>query len=256
MSRRRDVGGVLLSEVSYPAGLWIPSHTHEHSFFSFCVGGEPGRFLASRGELQGRLIYHPPGETHGGHKRDEWGNSFYVELGPELQKRLDEFGTPVNSFNLESGHARQLAARLYKEFHERDAASTIAIEGLVLEMLARCSRDSVAPANSRLPPWLAQAHGIVTEEYAQGLSLYAIAKRVGVHPVHLATEFHRFYGCTVGDRIRSLKIEKACLLLAGPVTSLAEIAADLGFSHQAHFSRTFKAYIGVTPLEYRKRLRP
>lgn len=255
-SRWREVSGILLREVSYPAGHSVPSHTHEHPFFSFCLEGEAGTFRDTQEKRQSSLLYHPSGEIHGEHRREAWGKSFYIELGPMLQERMSECGTPLNSFTFKGVLAHRLVVRLYKEFYEQDAVSRIAIEGLVLEMLAHCYRASSGSAKTGRPRWLKEAHDIVHDDYANGLSLSTIAKRVGVHPVYLATEFRRSYGCSIGDYIRWLKVEKACTLLAGSTTSLADIAAALEFSHQAHFSRTFKDYMGITPSEYRKRLRP
>lgn len=33
--------------------------------------------------------------------------------------------------------------------------------------------------------------------------------------------------------------------------SISEVAYDLGFKYPQHFSRVFKQYVGITPLEYR-----
>lgn len=254
MSRRREVGGVVLAEAVYSAGLWVPKHEHEHPFFSFCTQGEAGSFRSNE-ERRCRLIYHPSGEVHQEHQRRHAGRSFYVELGPALQTRFKDFGPPIENLYFKSGISNLLAIRLYQEFQEADQSSEMAIEGLVLQILAEADRYR-ARGRKRAPRWLAKAQEIVHEEYANALSLSNIAKRVSIHPVYLASEFRRHYGCTIGDYVRRLKVEKACDQLRISKSSLAHIAAELGFSHQAHFSRIFKSYTGRTPSEFRKQFRP
>jgi len=78
------------------------------------------------------------------------------------------------------------------------------------------------------------------------------AETVDIHPVHLAREFRKFYGCTLGEIIfRGLRIQFACRKLSTSDMPLVEIAWAAGFSHQAHFSRLFKHHIGMTPTEFR-----
>jgi len=84
------------------------------------------------------------------------------------------------------------------------------------------------------------------------MTLTKIASEVGVHPVHLAATFRQKYGCTVGEFVRLLKIERARNDLGNLDLSVEQIAAQAGFADQSHFSKTFKDYTGLTPTEYRR----
>ena len=58
-------------------------------------------------------------------------------------------------------------------------------------------------------------------------------------------------GLTPKWLIRRYRMQEAAALLAGPtLPPLAELAASLGFSDQAHLSREFRAVIGETPRRY------
>jgi AraC family transcriptional regulator len=74
---------------------------------------------------------------------------------------------------------------------------------------------------------------------------------VGVHPVYLASEFRKHFGCTIGEYVRKLRVEFACRRISESDSPLSDIAIAAGFSHQSHFSRTFKAVTGMTPAGYR-----
>jgi AraC family transcriptional regulator len=67
--------------------------------------------------------------------------------------------------------------------------------------------------------------------------------------------FRRQNGCTVGEYVRRLRVDFALRQLSETENPLSEIAAAAGFADHSHLTRTFKAYLGLTPSEYRKNSR-
>ena len=136
-----------------------------------------------------------------------------------------------------------------------DNVSALAIEGLFLEMLAEASRCSRNIAEHRLPRWLKQVKESIDVSFSHHLTIAAMAKTVGVHPVHLATAFRKHYRCTIGEYIRQRRVEYASRQLSQSDAPLVEIALAAGFSDQSHFSKTFKLFTGLSPARFRATLR-
>jgi AraC family transcriptional regulator len=93
---------------------------------------------------------------------------------------------------------------------------------------------------------------MLQDQFAENLSLQEIACAVGVHPAHLARSFRQHFHCTVGDYLRNLRIEQSRHVLATSDTPLSEIALDMGYSDQSHFTTAFKRHTGISPGQYRK----
>lgn len=58
-------------------------------------------------------------------------------------------------------------------------------------------------------------------------------------------------GNTALDYIQSKLINEATTRIFDPTKSISDIAAELGYKYQQHFTRLFKQKLGVTPNEYR-----
>ena len=92
-------------------------------------------------------------------------------------------------------------------------------------------------------------------EHRTALSLGDLAREAGVHPVHLARAFRRWFGTTPGEYLRARRIGWAASRLAtDPSVPITEVALAAGFYDHSHFHRTFAARIGLSPRAYRARL--
>ena len=158
----------------------------------------------------------------------------------------------IGSVHSQGGPASTMMMRLYREFHRADRESSLAIEGLCLELLAEMSRQQPRAHERQMPKWLNVTKEMLHAHFAEQLRLESIASAVAVHPVHLAREFRRHFGCTIGDYVRHLRIDYASTQLSNSNKPLAEIAADAGFADQSHFSRFFKRLTHMTPTDYRR----
>lgn len=59
-------------------------------------------------------------------------------------------------------------------------------------------------------------------------------------------------GTTYSELIEQMVLEQALYYLANSTLSITEIAAQMGYSEAAHFTRAFKRQMNMTPSQYRK----
>jgi AraC family transcriptional regulator len=179
---------------------------------------------------------------------------FNVVFGARWATRLDERSGPGPS-RPDAGALAWIAVRLRAEARSPDRDSEWMVEDLVGQMLDRCAFDS-APRMGALPPrWLADLETRVAADPGAAWTLARAAAIAGVHPVHVASSFRRFYRTTFGERLRHARVRTASRALVGEAAPLAEIALANGFSDQSHFTHVFKRYAGLTPGRYRALIR-
>ena len=122
----------------------------------------------------------------------------------------------------------------------------------MLEVVAAFGREAAnANKGSRAPTWLNTAREFMQDNAKTPLSLAQIAAAAGRHEIHLAREFRRYFGASVGEYLRRLRIEQAAHLLQRSKLTLTEIAFECGFSSHSHLCRIFLAHHGMTPSQYR-----
>lgn len=243
-----------LSESVYPARMKMPIHRHEPAYFGIVLTGAYTETVASRTRHCKQLttVFHPPGESHSVVFHNSDVRVFRIELGERSRKRIQDYvRVPDEPVEIRGGLLASLALRLYGEYRNRDQFSPLASEGLLLEIMAELSRYHERDAEGSVPRWLVDVRDAVTSRISETPSLSELAEAVGVHRVHLAREFRKTFNCTIGEFVRRLRVEMACEEIARSDQPIADIALELGFCDQSHFSNTFKRVTGMTPASYR-----
>jgi AraC-like DNA-binding protein len=243
-----------LTDVVHRLERKLPNHEHELAYFSLLLDGGYSETVGRRRLVYGpaSVGFHPSGVSHRDEIAPGGGRFFCVELEASWLERIRDYELRLRAEpEIYQGEAALLAFRLHREMRAHDEWTELAAEGLALEMLAALARGRRLPSESRPPAWLSRVKERLRAEIRPRPALAELARDASVHPVYLARAFRRFERCSLGHFARRVRVETACCEILRGDRSLADIALETGFADQAHFTRVFKRFLGVSPGAFR-----
>jgi AraC family transcriptional regulator len=255
--RSLQVPGFTLTLGLHPPGSSLPRHQHDDPTICFVLRGGFTEYSGGEAADCGpdTVKVMPAGEPHWNRfgsaetrgVRLDVDRSRFADV-PAIHRALDE------RHRLAGGGAVSLARRLVAELTAADETGAVAAEALALELLVELARVGRAGRRTGAPGWLLDAEELIRDRYADRLTIAEIARAVEVHPATLSRAYRDRFGCTIGQRIRRLRVERTARELVETSRPLSDIALDAGFYDQSHFTNVFRRSLGVTPGAYRTRL--
>jgi AraC family transcriptional regulator len=251
--RTEPLGYLRLTESSYRPGLRIESHSHRSAVFGLILDGllEQTSSKVNMCCPAGSVFYNPPDIPHTNRIDKTGARCVNLEVSPEWFNRADLDEPLVGDPLVCPGPRIQLLAkRIYAEWLGKDNLTSLMIEGLTCELVSELIRGKTLPAERRAPAWLERVRDQLRSTYVDPPSLHELSSEAGVHQVHVARQFRKYYGMSIGEFVRQTRVEVARMKLCDGKLSMVEIALETGFAHQAHFITVFKKVMAMTPRQY------
>lgn len=223
-------------------------HAHEFAYFTVLEQGQCRERIESLGErdLQPWTVsFHKSDEMHARRAGPQSYYVFGVAVWDRALVRLEGAASKLVTADLTTPDMPALARKLAHEFRRQDAFSPLCLSGILLEILGATGRQQSGEERS-MPRWLREARDHLHEADTTG-SLTALADQVAVSPSHLAREFRKQFGKSVGEYAREVRLQRAYAEVLYTDRPLAQLAAAYGFADESHFVRSFRRLFQITP---------
>ncbi len=235
----------------------FPRHIHDTFTIGLVHSGVNGFYC--RGQMRqaavGAVCAVNPGEVHTGGEAGRWSYWNLYPSGEQLQALAGQIGRrrgPVPFFRNPVIHdprsAHLLRAMLVSL---TQGMQRVECESLLLQALSHLvlhHADEPTPVTTSRTAAVAVrcVREFLDAHYCENVSLAQLADVAQMSPYHLLRIFRRTVGLPPHAYLMQRRLQKARTLLLNGVTP-AQAATDSGFADQAHLTRRFKAFFGLTP---------
>lgn len=246
-----STNGLLVGFTDYIRDLSASSmHTHENAHFSLALTGQMAVYRKSHTGVNAsieKFSYVHAGEEHKTALVSPAGKHINLELEPLFFTSYELTDEHFSKITATPG-ASLLMLKLFKELHFADRSLHDNMLTIILSML----RPQLNMLTNATPGWVPLVKELLADNWDKELSLTEIASAAAVHPVTVSRYFIRYFGCSLGEYRRGLKVERALHLMNTTNQSLTGIAYSCAFFDQSHFIRAFKEATGYSPKQFIK----
>jgi AraC-like DNA-binding protein len=213
---------------------------------------------------EGTIVLINPGEVHACNPRNHfpWAyKMFYIDTTLISHVTRDIYDTEALPAFTDSAVENPMLYRelvsLYATIHnskdilEKDTSITTTIAQIVLnytdhQTLPRLPKKAFKATEI--------AHEYLLDNLAKNVSLQKLSSIAGLSTYHLLRMFQHRFGLSPHKFQVQKRIHVAKELLAEG-QSISQVAFDLGFTDQSHFTNKFRVFVGTTPRQYQMAVR-
>jgi AraC family transcriptional regulator len=248
-------GGITTSVTDYLEGDVKADcmHFHKHPNIYFVIrGGSVETCRRQQHErLAGSVVFYRAGEPHRNIRKGFPGKSINVEIELDALARYHITEPLIEAAVRTNINSPFVMLAMYRELQINDADTSASLQMLVLDTITSSIK---LLSTHKWPDWIKQVREILHDRPGENISLDELSVLTRVNPITICKHFSGYFGCTLGDYVRKLKIAKALGLVKNTRMPLTEIAFECGFADQSHFIRNFKRYTGMLPNYYRAKM--
>ena len=177
-----------------------------------------------------------------------------VSLTQELISRLNYY-----AYQLVDGHGLPALSqeRLIVRIDRIHSAKSLEdLSGHIHEILALFDQLLRSSEKAGDVSWSGKLSGYIQNHYADpSLNAAVLGQIFGLNPAYISHIFHMGSGVKLVDYLHLTRIGHVKELLIQTSMTLRQIAGQTGYIDSRAMSRVFCRYVGMTPSEYRKRMR-
>lgn len=231
----------------------------------YCVGGQGWIRFGERDPflIREQMLTIIPADTahaYGADDRDPWSIYWFHFKGEQASGLAESIGLEEDPLQLslsDAGKLLELFHQCYDLLLDKaySPAHLLHVSHTVRYLLSFLGLIPKRGQAERSEAYIEQAILYMQEKLESDLALEELADHTRISRQHLNHLFKQATGFAPIDYYLRMKMQRACQLLDLTGGSVKEIALSIGISDPYYFSRLFKKLIGISPSEYRSRLK-
>ena len=225
---------------------FIPAYTiHSYECHGLFVHYYLHVYEGFKNEMNLQEVYELPIEVEG--------SEVAAQLFEHLCNRLPEARLPHSDPNSYDTSAQ--TSDYVQRYRDMALWEKMELRGAMLMIMShfiRQAKPRVWTQDERMKRVLEYVHSHISDS----INIEQLADVACITKPYFIRLFKHEFGFPPVQYINRKKVERAQLLLFTTDKAVKEVAFILGFSDQNYFIRLFRKLTGITPQEYRRRLRP
>jgi len=243
--------GISVVETEYKEKVYEGWHSHNTAHLTYFLKGGTTEKRKSGSETlgPGSLLFYHSDELHLNKNTLFPSRNINIEVEDDFLKVLQLSEGMIEKSILNAVQTRFLILRIFKETLTADSYSGDSIQMLFSQLSGSGKSLDRYPST---PIWVKHIEELLNDCWNESPTLSELSMKLQLNPVTISKHFPKYFGCTYGEYMRRLKIDRSLFLVQDQELPLTEIAMHCGFSDQSHFIRTFKSQTVFLPRQFQK----